>query len=526
MYSLFSRKITKKTRKQRSTKNITKNITKTIKTTKSKDINIFNNANSIFNDIDILKQKISDNKEHFWIITDKYNDELNFKSNLSDSKIELFFLLYCMMRFNNWKYQDLIQLYTTYPANFPMRGYFSSTNTYNNHNSFNYMLFLNSFIYQLLETKQSLHDFIKHSKPIRWGFNINEIKLNDILYYNIYYTTHHIDISKTKILISVNYTSEIINKYLDVVNKFINSNMTYFKEHKYLTDVYIFYNTHEFDFKNKFISVNKLYIPKCHIELNEQVADSVLAKLFYKDVNYPNYKRVDKLVSVFKKYRNINQLQIDLKKQHITNNNFNQMIRGIKPLCFASKIQYRKFIHELAILLSSKLKNFTIRCLGSATTFYSSSPVKEKLDKMYTEKSDLDIGIIINENMDNLLPELENTYTQKFLFESGGMYGNFITRNLFDKQMFDSFFNKWGKQEFADIELEELAKENYKHTDINKTILKRGISLVIYKKENLFDYFDDIKKNKTILTHFMTFVNDGQTIGYWNENNKFIEEDL
>jgi hypothetical protein len=191
------------------------------------------------------------------------------------------------------------------------------------------------------------------------------------------------------------------------------------------------------------------------------------------------------------------------------------MMRSIKPLCFSSKLLYRKFINELAGIICTKLSNFTIKIFGSTTTFYSANRKPEKKDKFYNdETSDLDICIISNENIDRYIPILDVSDIE--ITKTTGMYPNHKVRELFGDKIMTPFFNKWGPQ--------TLKFQEYDDSLLKKTILKRAIGIVIAKKINLFDYPDIINKNKTCFSNFSTFIKNGNTLSYWDEHNKLITE--
>ena len=38
----------------------------------------------------------------------------------------------------------------------------------------------------------------------------------------------------------------------------------------------------------------------------------------------------------------------------------------------------------------------------------------------------------------------------------------------------------------------------------------------------MYYYFDILTQNKTCLPNFAMFINNGNTISYWDENNKYI----
>jgi hypothetical protein len=392
----------------------------------------------------------------------------------------------------------------------------------------------------VLEYNYSIEELLNDSKINKWGYNILKIDISGNNFYNIYYVIKNKgDVALYKTLINIIYPANLVDRYLNQVRHFINQNMVFMNQHKYLTSIYIFYNCHKFDYKDKFLFIRGLYIPKCNIdndndiEYNEksntqtkrqydnncpklaQIDDNVIDSILYKETNYPIPDILNKMTYIFHKYRNINQLEKDLEIANIKKKDFNNMMRSIKPLCFSSKSLYRKFIQELATIICTKLSNFTIKIFGSTTTFYSANIKPEKKDKFYNdETSDLDICIISNENIDRYIPILDASDIE--ITKTSGLYPNHKVRELFGDKIMTPFFNKWGPQT---LKFHEYDESTYK-----STILKRGIGIVIAKKINLFDYPDIINENKTCFSNFSTFIKNGKTLSYWDEHNKLITE--
>ena len=94
-------------------------------------------------------------------------------------------------------------------------------------------------------------------------------------------------------------------------------------------------------------------------------------------------------------------------------------------------------------------------------------------------------------------------------------------RDFFGETIMKKFFNKWGPQE-----LEPWPSDIYEQVDINKTIMKRHISITLSTKQDMFQHYDIIKDNKTCFSNFSTYVRDGKTISYWNEHNEYITKTL
>ncbi len=492
----------------------------------------FNIAHKIFSTIEI-ESKIHNNYEYYYIVNKLYDDYLNFK------KYDITgFLLYCMLRFEEWKHKKNIDEFINFPARFPMKGYIATTDTCNNLNSFNKLLYLNNFIYHVLEYNNSIEQVINESKLNKWGYNISKIDIAGNNFYSIYYViVHKGNVELYHTLINIIYPANLVDKYFNKVKHFVRQNIKYMNQQKYLTSVYLFYNCQKLNYKDKFIFINGLYIPKCNIEYNLSLShntynnlisnnictnlinidDKVIDSILYKETNYPRPDVLNKMTYIFHKYRNIKQLEKDLIDANITKKDFNDMMRSIKPLCFSNKLLYRKFIKELVSIICSKLNNFTIKIFGTTTTFYSANVKPEKKDKFYnTKTSDIDVCIIPNENIDKYIPFLETDNIE--ITKTTGIYTNHKVRELFGDKLLIPFFNKWGPQ--------TLKFHEYDDSIYNSTILKRGIGLVIAKKINLFDYPNIINENKTCFSNFATFIKNGKTLSYWNENNKLITESI
>jgi hypothetical protein len=475
----------------------------------------FKLASYIFNDITI-KNELQNNKLYFyWIISKKYNEYL-----ASNKYLVIHFLLYCLLRFSEGNLREIIDKYILYPANFPTRINFEISTKYSNYNSFNYLLYLNNFIYHLFETNQSLYTFIKESKITKWGYNVSLININNKPYYNIYYVVKlKTDLAKSAILTSNNYPKYFLEKYISYLESFLKKNINELMEQGFITNVYKFNLTHTLDFKNKFFIINDLYIPKCHIDIKEEQPIDVYMHLLTKEINYPTIDRLRILSRIALKYRNLDKLENDLVTASISKDNFNDMIRSIKPLGFSNKKQYRNFIHDIAKIVKTRFNNFTIKIIGSGTTFYSASPKPEKADKYYSiHESDIDVNIIPNEDFTHYKSELETLADGQFNVTIG-VYVNPLTRSFFGENLMEKFFKKWGPQELGNF------PKIYAPVDIDKTILKRHISITITTKRDLFEYFDTIRDNKTCLTNFSTFVTNGNTLSYWMLD-KLITEKL
>ena len=298
---------------------------------------------------------------------------------------------------------------------------------------------------------------------------------------------------------------------------FIKNNKQILINNNLLTDIFVFYNYKKLDYNNKFIIIDGYYIPKCNIELNEPISNSVIDDIVYYEINYPIPDRIKKLTYVFNKLRNIKQLKNDLITANISKGEYNNMIRNIKPLCFNTFTLYRKLVNELAYIISKKFNNFNIKIFGSSTTFYSASRLPEKKDAFYSHKtSDLDICIIVNENFDKYRPLLESPEIE--INKTTGIYNNSKVREFLGEEIMSKFYNRWGPHDSLYV--------TPNITQIEDTILKRPISIVITKKQDLFDFPEYINNNKTCLTNFSNLVKNGKNISYWNENNQLITEHI
>jgi hypothetical protein len=400
-----------------------------------------------------------------------------------------------------------------FPAEFPMENYNSKTNKYDTYYTFNKLMYLNNFIYTLIEKNKSLNESLKESKPSKIGYNILVKKNIDRVFYNIYFVIKIKEYpAKSKIFMNIEYSKKTVDIYFDKIVNFLKKNYDNMYNHKLLNDIYTFYNKRKLNYNNKYIIVDGYYLPKCNIDLYENPSNNLLESILFNEIQYPEKDINNTYINVFKKLRNLDQLKKDLETANIDKNDFNDMIRNIKPLGFETKNQYREMVEDLAIIIKKTFKKFIIQIVGSSSTFYSANPHPEKANKFFLkEKSDIDIGIIVNENFDKYLPILEKDILP--INNAKGIYGNMATRNLLGYNAIDNFFEKWGEQD----------TRNVPEVDISKTILKCRIGLVIYQKENLYDYLDVIKQNKTCLTNFSTFVNDNE-LSFWNENKIFIKK--
>jgi hypothetical protein len=477
---------------------------------------VFALANDIFNSLSVNKIEMQNDKDFYWIISKKYNDILdNRKFQITH------FLLYCLMRFNDWEYKPIIEKYITFPINFPINIKFNTK--YTKYNSFNSLLYLNNFIYHLLETNQTIETFIKESSTQRWGYNVSIVKINEKSYYNIYFVIKTINIIITKILFINTYPILPVNNYIDNLKYFIRNNKKILNDNNLLTSVYKFNLEYKLNYKNKFIIMNDLYIPNGYLELNTPINIDIIKYLVYKEINFPTPERINRLAHIFLKYRNVDKLSEDLHTAKISINNFNDMIRSIKPLCFKTQEIYRTFINDIAKIVKTKFQNFTIKVLGSSTTLYSASPSFDKENKIYSPTdSDIDVNIIPNEDFDFYKSNLHTISTLKYNANTNiGVYVNPVVRDFFGEELMQPFFNKWGPQELTPWD-DNLYIQKAK----NKTILKRHISITMSTQKDMFQYYDVIKNNKTCLANFSTFIRDGKTISFWNENNEYITHTL
>lgn len=492
----------------------TKKNTKSSKIINNKYLNKYlTQAESIFNDFTFIKNSDSDKFEKYWIISKNYDYYIN------PNKYHItHFFLYCLLRFREHENKQVILKCLSFPVILNTKPKIFYPNKYN---SFTYLFYLNNFIYHLLEKNENLNNFIKESKLTKWGYNVNITTYNNCDYYNIYYVAKYKDLATVKTLMSILYPKKNVDEYIESLKLFIKNNFYFFQINNFLTDIYQFYNIHKFDYKNKYIYIDNLYIPKCHISLNEIIpSDNVLKALLYKEVNYPTNDRLEKLSMIFNKYRNIEQLKNDLSNANININDFNNMIKNIKPLAFQTKTLYRNFITDLAKIVKTKFNKFTLKVIGSSTTFYSASPKSIKTNKFFSiTDSDVDVNIIPNEDFSKYIPELENLNTEK-IDTTIGVYVNQLTRDFFGEKLMSPFFKKWGPNELL-----EHVVERYPYVDIEKTILKRHISITLSTKVNMFEYFDIIKNNKTCLSNFSTFINNNE-LSYWDENGLLIKEKI
>jgi hypothetical protein len=303
---------------------------------------------------------------------------------------------------------------------------------------------------------------------------------------------------------------------------FIKVNKEYFINKKILTSVFRFNLEHKLDYNNKFSIINGLYIPNCYIDPKIPIDNEIIRSIIYKEITYPTPDRIDKMIYIFNKYKNVEQLMNHLSIANVSVNDFNKMMQSIKPLGFKNKEQYRKLVLDVARIAKTKFKNFTIKFLGSSTTFYSANHMPEKLEKFFSyENSDIDINIIPNENFDDYKKQLNISSDINNYIISIGVYVNPLVRDFFGETIMKKFFNKWGPQE-----LEPWPSDIYEQVDINKTIMKRHISITLSTKQDMFQHYDIIKDNKTCFSNFSTYVRDGKTISYWNEHNEYITKTL
>lgn len=469
----------------------------------------FNLAEDIVQHIQI-KEETKNDKLNYFVTSNKQS----YNSIIISPKYTItHFLVYCILRFHKHKHLNLIHKYINHPILFPTRSSLLP--------SFNKCMYLSNFIYNLLENAITLQTFIKYSKPSNWGYNIFIDPGN---LYHLNYTIPQKDLAFSKTLVNETYSAKVVLKYLEIITNFFKSNYNLCKINNLLSDTYIFYHEHKLDFNNKYIlhKPTGLFIPKCHHEIYESLSESILENLLYKEIHFPASSMLRQTAYIFKKYRNPEQLAVDLENAGVTKTDFNDMIQSIKPLGFSSKKQYRQFIKDLARICATKFRNFTIKNLGSSTTFYSTHPNIKKKDKYFSlQTSDIDLNIIPNEDFENYKSELEKLNTMNY-DNTHGVYINAITRDFFGEDLMSKFFKKWGQQEFEP----SVPKDKYEHVELEHTILKRSVSVCLTTKKDLLDFFHIIKENKTCLPHFSTFIRNGKTLSYWNEHNKLITEDL
>jgi hypothetical protein len=471
--------------------------------------NYFLFAKKLYDSIEILTEKRYNDKEYYYIINKKYNQYFDNKTyKITD------FLLYCLLRFTDSPIQKIIKEFVTFPARLPMKNFLATNDIYKKYNTFNKLLYLNNFIYYMLEHNKNINTIIKESRPNKWGYNVSTLNIDGRSYYNIYYVIKYKgDVFQFITLISIIYPSYFIDKHINELTQFIKHNKQLLQKNNLLTDVFIFYNNKTLDYNNKYIIIDGYYIPKCNIEFDETVSNSVIDDIVYYELNYPNSDIINKQTYVFRKLRNIEQLEKDLSTAQISKKEYNNMMRNIKPLCFNTVNLYHKFINELASIVITKFNNFIIKIIGSSTTFYSANILPHKKDAFYShDTSDLDVCIIINENFDKYRPLLENPGVE--INKSTGVYNNSKIRSFFGEDIMTKFFNCWGPQDSLYVAPNT--------TKLQDTILKRPIGIVIAIKENLYDYPDYVNNNKTCLTNFANFIKNGKTISYWDEHNKLI----
>jgi hypothetical protein len=515
----YSRKLTSKHHIKKQTQFIKRKTNKNI--SKNNDFNKqFELANNIFKTITIKKESFKNIKEFYWIISKKHN------SYLDNQKYTIIhFLLYCLLRFHDSPHKQIINNFVNFPINFPTNRSYRSTSKHIIYNSFNYLLYLNNFIYHLLENNLKLNDFITKNENLKSGYNLNIDNSGKVPMYNIYFA------NLNKIIINNRYPINAVNNYVQTIHKFISNNYSLLVDNNLLSNIIQFYNTHVLDFNNKFIIVDDLYIPKCHIEYHESFTNDIIENLLQYEIPYNRIAQKQKIATVFGKLRSINKLKIDLEKANISIKDYNDMIRSIKPLPFKNKMQYREFIKDITTIISTKLKNYTIKIIGSSTTFYSANPKNEKTDKVFDETSDIDVNIIPNENFDIHKPILENIdgkddndFTYSIYITKFNIYVSSILINFFGIDIMRKFFEKWGPKQYKnDIDAKTDIFSDIKK---DKTILKYNISITMSTKVDMYDNFDVIKNNKTCLPNFASFISNGKNISYWDENNKLITEHI
>lgn len=487
---------------------------KTLKKTSKnkKTFEDFNLATEIFENITLKKEQYKNDKYLYWIISKKYNHYLdNAKYTITH------FLLYCLLRFHNSPYKELINNFANFPTNFPTNISFRHSSKYK-YISFNYLLYLINFIYFLLENNLTVKNLT--SGHMMQGYNISIDKTNDI--YNIFF------VNQNKIIINNRYPVNKVNNYIQNIKLYITKNYSFLIDNNLLSNIIQFYNNHKLDFNNKFIIVDKLYIPKCHINLYESFTNDIMENLLQYEIPYNRVAQRQKITNVFNKLRSVDTLKKDLETANVSVNDYNDMIRSIKPIPFKNKQQYRNFIKELVAIISTKLQNYTIKIIGSSTTFYSANPKNDKVNKVFDEQSDIDVNIIPNENIDIHKPLLENMegidkdalgYISNF-----NIYVTSILINFFGENIMQNFFDKWGPKQTKGDSNEQLGIS----ADIkkSKTILKHNISITMSTKKDMYDRFDIIRNNKTCLSNFASFIQNGTVIHYWNENNQLIIEHI
>lgn len=499
----------------KNTKNKTKRKTK--KSFYNEYNNEYNLSLKIFNTISIEKQLHTGTKYNYWIISKEkeYNEYFNVKKYMVAH-----FMLYCMLRFTPYPEKHIFDTYINFPVIFPTKIHFTTILKYKKYYTFNYLLYLNNFLYHLLETNQYLDTFIKESKPTKWGYNVSNITINNKQYYNIYFIIKRkYDIAQTDTLISNNYPKLYVDKYFAKLRYFYKAFQLKLIEHNFITTIGKYVLTHKPDYINKFFNINGLFIPKCHIELNDEQPLEVYMYLLHKEINYPTPDRLQILATIAKKYRNTDKLLEDLNTATVSTTDFNDMIQSKKPLGFSTTKLYHDLMHDIANIVKTRFNNFTLKIIGSGTTFYSASPKVIKANKFYSyETSDIDINIIPNENFDKYKTELDTINNGKYNTNIG-VYVNPLTREFFGEELMGKFFKKWGPQELGNF------PKIYEPVNIEDTKLKRPISITITTKRDLFEYFEIIQTNKTCLSNFSTFIRNGNTISYWDDG-KYITKPL
>lgn len=463
-------------------------------------------AKKIFDTIEIETELKNENTQYY-ITSTKYNEELcNNNYNITH------FLIYCMLRFNNTKFKDIITHYIQIPIAFPLN------NT--KKQSFNKCMNLCNFIYYLLEYNFTLNEILKYSSHKKiWKYNLTIDK--QFNKYNLFYIIPSQNIKTIKITAYSTYQLNNTKTYVELILNFIKTNYIILKDNKLTSNILDFYQTHKLNYKDKYLYIDGYYIPRCHYNIDEELKKNVIQTLLYKEIAYPTESIIKAAAYVLEKYRNIKQLEHDLNIANITKHDFNDMITCKKPLIFKSNNQYRNFIKDITKIILTKFKNFTLLCYGSSTTFYSLTPRPHKIDTFLNENSDIDLKLIINENFDHYkaqLDSLSNSNNVDLRF----VYPNIILRLFFDEPLMHKFFNKWGPQDFG---VEE-DYNKFQYIDKNKTILKRNVSIVLSIQSNIYDFENIIKDNKTLFPNYTTFVRNGKTLSYWNEHNEYITENI
>ena len=139
--------------------------TKNYKTLSTKYNQLFSFCNNIFNSIKFEKE-VKYERDFYYIISDKYNYELS-----STTPTVKDFILYCLLRFKDKDYKQLLNAYILNPVNFPMNGYYAINNKFGKYNTFNYFFYLHNLLYECIEQGKTLPQIIKESKTTKIGYN-------------------------------------------------------------------------------------------------------------------------------------------------------------------------------------------------------------------------------------------------------------------------------------------------------------------------------------------------------------------